>query len=247
MTSSPDLRAPAVLRGASARAVPAARLDADLRRPAGAGTGGTGSAFAGRLADPALQRAFDETAEQVRAAARAEGYARGWAAGHEAATREVTSTARETERARQAEVSAWQRDSARAVAALQQAAAGLEARAVAPATELRESVLAAAVELAETLLGRELALATDPGLDALRRALTLAPAGRPVTARLHPGDLARTAEALAAMPADSLGREVRLVPDETVEPAGCLVECDATRVDAQLSTALGRVRAVLAT
>jgi flagellar biosynthesis/type III secretory pathway protein FliH len=43
-----------------------------------------------------------------------------------------------------------------------------------------------------------------------------------------------------------LGREVHVVADPSVEPAGCVVECDATRVDAQLSPALARVREVLA-
>jgi flagellar biosynthesis/type III secretory pathway protein FliH len=39
---------------------------------------------------------------------------------------------------------------------------------------------------------------------------------------------------------------VHVVADPSVEPAGCVVECDATRVDAQLSPALARVREVLA-
>jgi flagellar assembly protein FliH len=95
----------------------------------------------------------------------------------------------------------------------------------------------------EDLLGRELALADSPVLDAVRRALTLCPADSPAVLRLHPDDLAEMqADALAELP-DS----VRVVPDATVERAGAVAETGPRRIDAQLSTALERVQAVLAT
>jgi flagellar assembly protein FliH len=59
---------------------------------------------------------------------------------------------------------------------------------------------------------------------------------------LHPDDASVTA---AAVPAAALGREVLVVPDPTVERGGAIVDCDATRVDAQLGPALERVREVL--
>jgi flagellar assembly protein FliH len=139
-----------------------------------------------------------------------------------------------------------------ALGALAEAAAGLEARAVAPAAALEGHLLAAAVELAEALLGRELALAGGAGgLDALRRALCLAPAGRPVTARLNPADATFVRTALAGLADDERaellgGREVLVLADAAVGPAGCVAECDATRIDAQLGTALSRVREALA-
>jgi flagellar assembly protein FliH len=240
MTSSPD-RGALILRGSAAEGVPAARLDVELRSSRFV-YGGRADA---RLVDPALERAFDEAAAQVRAAAEAEGYAIGWSAGHRAATAQVGTAAAEAEKQRQAAAAAQRAAMDTAIAGLTRAAALLEQRAVTPADELRDALLHAAVELAETLLGRELAVATEPGLDALRRALTLVPSGRPVTARLNPAEAPAVRDALGPDPLRTLGREVRVVADPDVEPAGCVVECDASRVDAQLTGALARVREVL--
>jgi flagellar assembly protein FliH len=231
-----------VVRGAAATALPVARLTADLRRPLLL-AGGHADA---RLADPTLERAFDEVANEVRAAARAEGYAIGWAAGVRDATEAVNATAATAEAVRQSAADAQVRAVRGALQGLAQATQSLEHRAVTPANELRDAVLQAAVELTETLLGRELALATEPGMDALRRSLDLLPVGRPVTVRLHPADSSAVRDALAAMPAGELGRDVIVVADPSIEPGGCIADCDATRVDAQLSTALDRVRQVLA-
>jgi flagellar assembly protein FliH len=239
MTTSTERR---VLRGVAATALPTARLDTDLRKP-NLLAGGRADA---RLVDPTLERAFDEVASEVRVAARAEGYAIGWAAGLRAATEQVHATATAAEGVRQLAADAQGEAVRTALQALAQAAQGLEGRAVKPAGELRDAVLQAAVELTETLLGRELAVATEPGLDALRRALDLLPNGRPVTVRLHPVDATAVREALAVVPAGELGRDVLVVADASVEPGGCIADCDATRVDAQLSTALDRVRQVLA-
>jgi flagellar assembly protein FliH len=241
MTTLPDAGRTEVLRGTAATDMPTARLDVELRTSRYL----LGARPDPRLADPALERAFEEVATQVRTAARAEGYAVGWAEGHRAATEQVRATTAEAARQRQAESEAWTESVRGTLSALARGATMLEERAVTPATELRDAVLHAAVELAEVLLGRELTLATEPGMDALRRALTLAPAGRPVTARLNPEDLPAARNALAALPEGELGRQVHLVPDPSVERAGCVVECDASRVDAQLSGALARVREVL--
>jgi flagellar assembly protein FliH len=231
MTTSAERR---VLRGTVATALPAARLDTDLR---------TSNGFArGRTDDPTL----DQGTPGVRAAARAEGYAVGWAAGLRAATEQVRAAAKEADDARQAAADAQTRAVRAAVHAVDAAAHSLEQRAVRPAGELRDAVLRAAVELTETLLGRELVLATEPGMDAFRRALDLLPAGRPVTMRLNPADASVVRQVVAEMPPGELGRDVLVVADPSVEPAGCVAECDAMRVDAQLSTALDRVRKVIA-
>ena len=237
MTSSLDivqsLEDVQVLRGSAATAVPAARLDGDLHTPA-------------------LSRADSDAAELVRAGARAEGYAVGWAEGLRAGSARAQAQAAAAAAERLLEREAEAASVRSALRALAEAAAGLEARAVAPAAALEGHLLAAAVELAEALLGRELAVAGGAGgLDALRRALSLAPAGRPVTARLNPADAAVVRAALARLAADERdellgGREVRVLADVAVEPAGCVAECDATRIDARLSTALGRVREALA-
>ena len=230
MTTSAERR---VLRGVSATALPAARLNTDLR---------TTNAFArGRADDPTL----GQVASGVREAARAEGYAVGWASGLRAATEQVRAAATEAEAARQAASDAQTLAVRAALHAVDGAAHSLEERAVTPAGELRDAVLQAAFELTETLLGRELVTATEPGMDAFRRALDLLPAGRPVTMRLNPADASVVRQVVAEMPPGELGRDVLVVADPSVEPAGCVAECDAMRVDAQLSTALERVRKVI--
>jgi flagellar assembly protein FliH len=123
------------------------------------------------------------------------------------------------------------------------AVARLDATAAPVVDELRDSILDAVVLLVGDLLGREVATAVSPGLDALRRAMTLCPADVPVVVRLHPDDLAEVpAGALAELPAS-----VTVVGDETVERAGALAEAGNQRVDAQLTTALERVLEVLRT
>jgi flagellar assembly protein FliH len=117
----------------------------------------------------------------------------------------------------------------------------LDEAVVPVADEVRETIIDATLTLVEDLLGRELALADSPVLDAVRRALTLCPAEVPAVVRVHPDDLAEIpAEALSALP-----HTVRVVGDEQVERAGAVVETGVRRIDAQISTALERVQAVL--
>jgi flagellar assembly protein FliH len=235
MTSSPD--APSrLLRGGAAEAAPAARLDIGLR---------PGVRHDARLVDPTLAVAFEEVAESVRTAARAEGYAVGWAEGRRAAAQHAAEEAAAAQARADAQAAADAARTERAVRALQAAVDALEARAITPATELADVITTAAFELATALLGRELALAENPGLDAIRRALHLAPAGRPVTARLHPDDAPAVRDAAAAVPSDEWGREITVVADPAVEPGGAIVDCDASRIDAQLGPALERVREAL--
>jgi flagellar assembly protein FliH len=129
-----------------------------------------------------------------------------------------------------------------AAAALAAAARRLEETTVPVAEDVRDTVLGAVATLVEDVLGRELALAASPGLDAVRRALTLCPEDAPAVVRLHPDDLAEVpAEALAGLPAT-----VTVVGDPRVERAGAVAETGARRIDAQLGPALERVQAVLA-
>lgn len=221
MTSSPELPS-RLVRGAAAADLPAAPLEG--------------------LLDPLQRSGIDRLAAVARQDARAEGYAVGWAQGRraaeEAAQREALLA--EAERAEYAARAATELTCA--LRALSVAAQALEARAVAPAEALSAEIVAGAFELAQALLDRELTLATDPGLDAIRRALALAPENRPVTARLHPDDASVARSGLAAA---DLGRDVLIVADPTIERGGAVVDCDATRVDAQLGPALDRVREVL--
>jgi flagellar assembly protein FliH len=135
----------------------------------------------------------------------------------------------------------WERRLASATAAMGAAVEQLDATATPVVDHLRDDVLEMVVLLVGDLLGREVALAASPGMDAVRRALTLCPPDGPVRVRLHPDDLAEIpAEALAGLP-----ESVTVVGDDTVERAGALAEAGTQRVDAQLSAALQRVREVL--
>ncbi len=97
-----------------------------------------------------------------------------------------------------------------------------------------------AFEVAEAIVGRELTTATDPGRDAVVRALTLAPDGVEVILRLHPAD----AEALRTEDL-APGPLVRIVSDASLAAGDCVGEAGWTRIDARISTALERVRDVL--
>ena len=197
--------------------------------------GGGGSSF--RLGD-----VYAEELARLRQHAHAEGFTAGHAEGMTAAAQVVA----ETERAaaeRLADVQArWERRMASATAALAAAVARFDEASVPVADEVRETVIGTVLTLVEDLLGRELAIADSPALDAVRRALSLCPSDAPAVIRVHPDDLAEIpAEALTEMP-----DTVRIVGDITVERAGAVAETGSRRIDAQLSAALERVQAVLA-
>jgi flagellar assembly protein FliH len=132
---------------------------------------------------------------------------------------------------------------ASSVAALGAAAARFDEAATPVAEEIRETILGTVLTLVEDLLGRELALADSPVLDAVRRALTFCPTDAPTVVRVHPDDLGEIpAEYLAGLP-----ETVRVVADAGVERTGAVAETGPRRIDAQLTAALERVQAVLAT
>jgi len=119
---------------------------------------------------------------------------------------------------------------------LGEAAEDLRRRQALELKGLEDTLARAAFDLAAAVVGRELQLSSSPGADALARALALVPAGSAATARLHPGDVA------------SLGAEseaVAVIADPAIEPGGCILEVGDSRIDAQLGSALDRVRAAL--
>jgi flagellar assembly protein FliH len=251
MSSSPES---AVLRGASAERaqayratppVPRAPVETPapepvverrttIRRAADQPVEGGRTTF--RLGD-----VYAEELARLRDRAHAEGYAAGFAEGT-AAAEVVVAEAERAAAERLAEVQGrWERRLVSATAALGVAARRLEEASLPVADDVRDSVLGAVSTLVEDLLGRELAVAADPGLDALHRALGLCPADAPVVIRLHPDDLAEIpAAALADLP-DS----VTVTADPRVERAGAVAETGPQRIDAQLGAAVERVQAVL--
>jgi flagellar assembly protein FliH len=214
-----------------------------------AGTGGSvldpgtsrgDSATAGR-AGMRLGEVYAEQLARLRQEARREGWAVGHAEGVVAAEQVVAAAEHAAEERIAAVQGRWERRLASATAAMGAAVERLDATASPVVDEMRDSILDAVLILVGDLLGRELAMSASPGLDALRRALTLCPSDVPVVVRLHPDDLAEVPpEALAQLPAS-----VTVLGDDAVERAGALAEAGNQRIDAQLGAALERVREVL--
>jgi flagellar assembly protein FliH len=220
MSTSPDLRR--VLPADEAEDVSAARFGLD---------------FGGPLLP-------EKVLGEARATAHAQGYAAGWAEGRQAAGARAAAAAAALEARAQAALAEQAERVQAALRGIVAAAGALERRAEPTAGEVGDAVLAAAMLLTEALVGHELAVAATPGLDALRRAVDLAPVGRPVLVRLNPAEYAALT---AAGPArhDVDGRTVTLVPDPALAPGDAVAETDATMIDARMGAALERVRAVL--
>lgn len=187
----------------------------------------------------AARRALDP---EALAAAQAEGYAAGREAGYrdglEAGRRDAAAELQQADQARAEAVAA-------ALAALEAATAEVAAQAATAHARLEDALAGAALDLATALLGRELELASDPGRDAIARALRLVDGPGAAIARLHPDDVATLADrdALSEL---AVGRELTVVADPSVERGGCILDIGEGRVDARLSTAVERVREVLA-
>ena len=226
-----------VVRGGDAAVARSARMDAELRTSAFAPSTGVDA----RLTDPHLQSVVERARLAAVAAGRAEGYAEGYAAGlasaaetAQAAAAQVRADAEAAERQRDAHLS-------RSVELLLTAAAAFRSAEQVALAEVEDTVVELALSIARSVLGRELATSTDPGADAIARALALAPDDGPVTVRLHPDDVL----ALGELPQAAQGRQLVVVADPAVEPGGCVAEAAGRQVDAQVGPALARVAAVL--
>ena len=125
--------------------------------------------------------------------------------------------------------------------ALDEAAAQLESADAVTLRAIETEVVDLAFAVVKALLDRELQLDTHPVRESIRRALSLAPDRGAVVVRVHPGDLSSIHDVAELAPA----RQVELVADPQIDAGGCVVEVGACRIDAQLSSALERVRAVL--
>lgn len=131
-----------------------------------------------------------------------------------------------------------------AVVSLSAAAADLHRRDELALSDIEGESIALAVGLATAIIGRELAACDQPVLDALRRAVALVPdRGTPIV-RVHPDDEQVVRHAIDHDPG-RWAADLGVVPDASIERGGCIVDVGSCRVDAQISTALERLRAVL--
>lgn len=224
-----------VLRGGAASVARPARMDSELRSTPFAPLG----AVDARLTDPHLVGVVDTArraaAEQGRLDGHAEGYAAGMALAAADAAVAAAGAARRLEQDAQ-EQRTRTADAVRVLTAASQAFLQQEQVAV---VDVENAVVTLALDLARAVLDREIATTTNPGADAIARALVLAPEGGTATVYLHPADVVVLGEV------DGLGRLLVLVADPSVERGGCVLESGGRRVDAQLGPALDRVAAVL--
>jgi flagellar assembly protein FliH len=201
-----------VLRGGEAANARSARMDSELRTTAFAPSHGVDA----RLTDPHLQGVVERARRAAEDSGRAAGHAQGYAAGLAAAAAE-------------------------AAAVLASAADAFRSQEQLVLADVEDVVADLALSIARAVLARELAVMTDPGGEAIARALALAPDGSAVTVRLHPQDVAVLGELGELAP----GRELVLIADPDVEAGGCVAEAAGRHVDAQVGPALERVAAVL--
>lgn len=168
--------------------------------------------------------------EQVRADAATAGYEAGYAAGLARADQEAAAARAEHGRQLMG-----------AMTALLGAVNQLRSREAATMHDLADQATALGLAIAEQVLQREVATAADPGREAIARALGLVPEDGDIRIRLHPADL----DVLADLGDLSPGRDVQIVADPAVRSGDAVIQVAATRIDAQIGTALQRIREVL--
>lgn len=189
---------------------------------------GTWTRFGGEtvLGDAVTEQTLHSLAESTRTAARSQGYAVGWSEGQRAARDLADEEARIVAATRLTEDDRREAEHRSAVRALELAAVRLHETVETVCARLEEQAAALAGELTATILGE---LRVD--VDAVRRALALAPEGDIVALRVHPSQVVEA--------------EVRVIADPSLEVGDALVEYDDHVLDLRISTALDRVRAVL--
>ncbi|HEY5248660.1 MAG TPA: FliH/SctL family protein [Dermatophilaceae bacterium] len=234
MTLSHEPPRAVVLRGVATQQARPARITKDLRP----------SPFGGRfevdprLTDPTLVAVVADAEERARAA----GWERGRQEGRESAMREVA----EQDRVRAARLENLLRrhelEWAQVANAMQISMADLDSRDAPVFQDIENAVAAMAVEIAEVLVGRHLEVGKGSALDSVRRALALAPRQSAAIVRLHPDAMPQLSDVTGALPSGS----VTIVADASIEIGGCIVEAGNRTIDAQLGTALQRLRELLA-
>lgn len=99
------------------------------------------------------------------------------------------------------------------------------------------------VSVAEEMLGRELRSFDDTVLASVERAVALVPDRGEVVVRLHPADVEVVRAEVDQW--STGGLDITLVADQSVAPGGCVAVVGPLRIDAQLGSALDRVRVAL--
>ncbi len=189
------------------------------------------------LGDAVTEQLLSTLAESTRTAARSQGYAVGWAEGQRAARAVAADEARmAADRERYAEEKRAAEHAA-ALAVLAEAAARLEESVTEICASVEERASALACDLTTAIIGTA---TTD--LDAVRRALSLAPDGPTTRVLVHPSDVGVVDPATSAALVE---RGCIVVGDPSLERGDALVEYDDQVLDLRISSALARVQEAL--
>jgi flagellar assembly protein FliH len=189
------------------------------------------------LGDAVTEQTLAGLAEQAESAARAQGYSRGWAEGRRAAEQQAVE---ERAARRVEEQQAEDRRAAEhrtALAGLAAAAAQLDEAVARVCGQVEDQALELTAQLTEAIVGHELAVAANPGLDAVRRALALTQGEALVRVRVHPQDHSPELAALAGA--------ATVVADPTLARGDAVLDTVAGVIDARVSTAVTRVTELL--
>jgi flagellar biosynthesis/type III secretory pathway protein FliH len=105
-----------------------------------------------------------------------------------------------------------------------------------------ENLLALALAVARQILEREVQIAPEAVANLVSSALSHFPLDQKIKVRLNPSDLTfLSGEGADGPEVETVGREVRWIPDDTVSRGGCLVEGPEHVVDGRLDSALERI------
>lgn len=190
------------------------------------------------LGDAVTEGMLGGLAERTRAAARAQGYAVGWAEGRREADRQADAKAALLAEQHAAAEARRDAEHRAAVEALGQAAADVRALLGRLSAAVEEQATDLAWALTEAIVGVEVeSLSAADVVRRVQRALPAEPVG---TVRLHPA----VAASVDAAELRELG--LRVTADASLGPADALVDADGAVTDLRISTALERVREVLA-
>ncbi|MGO4258755.1 FliH/SctL family protein [Marmoricola sp. RAF53] len=199
---------------------------------------GTWTRFGGErvLGDAITEEALNVLAENTQQAARAQGYTVGWAEGQRAARAAAEVKAGTVEQARAISEARRSEEHAEALAALELAAEELRKAVTDTCAKIERQASHLAWELVRTIVGHE-----RTSLDAVRRALALAPDADLARLRLHPRD----AEIAGAHAEVLEARGITVVGDHGLDRGDALVEAGDSITDLRIDSALDRVRTAL--
>jgi flagellar assembly protein FliH len=171
--------------------------------------------------------------------ARIRGHAAGYAAGLRKAAAEAEVLEAAALAAREQRSAASREAVSSALDALRSATEQVGAIRRVVLAEADSALAAAAIDLAEAIVGRELDDAESSAKAAVHRAMSVVAVEDVLGVRLHPEDLAVISADGAALPG------LQLVSDDSLDRGDAVLDVPDGIVDARISTALARARAVL--